>query len=325
VTRLGGIIAFGRGTREALTKVMRYAPARTPVVLVGATGTGKSFFAEALHQASGRTGPFVDVTAHELAPELARSALFGHTTGAFTGADRKHVGYLAQAERGTLLLDDFHLMRRSVQAMLLRALERSAYRPLGAERDVPVTCRLAFGVGEEPARLVERGRMLQDLRSRLGYMVVRLPSLAERRREIPALAQRFLGLAPEETGVLSGPSQFTPSALEALGAHHYPGNVRDLRELVREGYLHAVQAGSEVLGVEHLDESVWGVRRFDRRASREEKRRLIEWALQGAGGNMSEAARRVGAHRNTVAALRARLPCADYCCPTTRTGTPVLS
>ncbi len=277
------------------------------MVFVGETGTGKSYFAEALHQASRRTGPFVDVTAQELAPELARSALFGHVAGAFTGADRKHLGYLAQAERGTLLLDDFHLMRRSVQAMLLRALERGAYRPLGAERDVPVVCRLAFGVGEEPARLVERGRMLQDLRSRLGFMIVRLPALAERREEIPALAQRFLGLAPEETGVVSGPSQFTPSALEALGAHHYPGNVRDLRELVREGYLHAVQAGSEVLGIEHLDESVWRALRVGRQRSREENWRLIKWALEAENGNVARAAGRVQAGRNAVRAVKTRV------------------
>lgn len=297
---LSGMIALSGGMLDALTKVTRYAPARTPVVFVGETGTGKSYFAEALHQASGRGGPFVDVTAQELAPELARSALFGHVAGAFTGADRKHVGYLAQAERGTLLLDDFHLMRRSVQAMLLRALERGVYRPVGAERDVPVTCRLTFGLGDEPARLVERGRMLQDLKSRLGFMVVRLPSLAERRADIPALAQRFLGLAPEETGVPAGPARFTPSALEALGAHHYPGNVRDLRELVREGYLHAVQAGSDVLGIEHLDESVWGALRVGRRRSREENRRLIQWALEAEGGNVARAAARIGAGRNAV-------------------------
>jgi DNA-binding NtrC family response regulator len=300
------MVALSGGVLDAVTRVMRYGPARTPVVFVGETGTGKSYFAAALHQASGRTGPFLDVTAQELAPELAPSALFGHVAGAFTGADRKHLGYLAQAERGTLLLDDFHLMRRSVQAMLLRALERGVYRPVGAERDVPVTCRLVFGVGEELARLVERGRMLQDLRSRLGFMVVRLPSLGERREEIPALAQRFLGLAPEETGVTPGPGTFTSSALEALGAHRYPGNVRDLRELVREGYLHAVQAGSDVLGIEHLDESVWGALRLGRRRSRQENRRLIEWALVAERGNVLRAARRVGVSKNTVKAVRER-------------------
>jgi DNA-binding NtrC family response regulator len=101
------------------------------------------------------------------------------------------------------------------------------------------------------------------------------------------------------------PTRFTSAALEALGAHHYPGNVRDLRELVREGYLHGVQAGSAVLGVEHLDESVWGSVRVDRRRSREENRRLIEWALRAEGGNVARAARRLRASRNTVANVRA--------------------
>src|SRR5258708_31903355 len=174
-----GMVGVSGGVLDAGTRVMRYGPARTPVVFVGETGTGKSYFAEALHQASRRTGPFVDVTAQELAPELARSALFGHVAGAFTGADRKHLGYLAQAERGTLLLDDFHLMRRSVQAMLLRALERGAYRPLGAERDVPGVCRLAFGVGEEPARLAAPHRPLPHPPTPLGATVLPLPPLSE--------------------------------------------------------------------------------------------------------------------------------------------------
>ncbi len=178
---LSSVIALSGGMLDVLTKVTRYAPARSPVVFVGEPGTGKSLLAAAMHEASERLGPFVDVTAQELAPELARSALFGHVRGAFTGAERSHVGYLAQAERGTLLLDDFHLMGRSVQAMLLRAIERSAYRPVGAERDVPLSCRLVFGLGADPDRLVERRQMLPDLRGRLGFMVVRMPTLAERR------------------------------------------------------------------------------------------------------------------------------------------------
>src|SRR5260221_9396903 len=102
------MIALSGGVLDAVSKVTRYAAARTPVVFVGQTGTGKSYFAEALHQASGRAGPFVDVTAQELAPELARSALFGHVAGAFTGADRKHVGSLAQARRGALWFAHCH-------------------------------------------------------------------------------------------------------------------------------------------------------------------------------------------------------------------------
>ncbi len=303
---LSGVIALSDGMLEAVRKVMRYAPARSPVVFVGEPGTGKSLFAAALHEASERTGPFVDVSALELAPDLARSALFGHVRGAFTGADRAHLGYLAQAERGTLLLDDFHLTRRSMQAMLLRAIERGVYRRVGAERDVPMTCRLVFGLGTDPDRLVEQRKMLPDLRSRLGFMVVHMPTLAERREEIPALAARFLALAPQDTGVANGPAQFSANAITALTVHHYPANVRDLRELVREGYLHAVQMGSAVLGIEHLDESVWAALRVSRQRSRDENHQLIEWALEAEAGNVTRVARRLRASRHTVAEVKAR-------------------
>ncbi len=304
VQLLSSVVALSSDMLDVLTRVLRYAPARSPVVFVGEPGTGKSLFAAVLHELSERTGPFVDVTAQELAPELARSALFGHVRGAFTGAERSHLGYLAQAERGTLLLDDFHLMRRSVQAMLLRAIERNAYRPVGAERDVPMTCRLVFGLGTHPDRLVEQRKMLPDLRSRLGFMVVRLPPLADRREEIPSLAARFLSLAPEDTGVAGGPTQFAPSALGALTVHYYPANIRDLRELVREGYLHARQTSSALLGIEHLDSSIWAGAVVDRRRSREENRRLIIWALEAEHGNVLRAARRLGVSKNTVKAVR---------------------
>jgi len=300
---LSSVIALSSGMLDVLTRVMRYAAARSPVVFVGEPGTGKSLFAAVLHEASERPGPFVEVSAQELAPELTRSALFGHVRGAFTGAERAHVGYLAQAERGTLLLDDFHLMRRSVQAMLLRAIERNAYRPVGAERDVPMTCRLVFGLGRDPGRLVAQRRMLPDLRSRLGFMVVKLPPLAERREEIPPLAAHFLSRAPEDLGVAGGPTEFSPTAIAALTVHPYPANVRDLRELVREGYLHARQIGSAVLGVEHLDGSIWAVQRG---RNREENRRLITWALEAERGNVLRAARRVGVSKNTVKAVRAK-------------------
>lgn len=305
---LTSAIALSAGMVDVLERVARYGPARTPVVFVGAVGTGKSHFARALHEASGRTGAFVDVTAQEFGRDLALSQLFGHIRGAFTGADRAHVGYFGQAERGTLLLDDFHLLHRSQQAMLLRVLEQGAYRPLGAERDVPLGCRVVVGLGDEPDTLVERGRMLADLRSRLGFMIVRMPPLAERSAEVPVLAALFLSRAPEDTGVPNGPSQFTPAALAILMDHQYSGNVRELRELVKEAYLHAVQDGSAQLGAEHLDPSVGRGRRYDRAMSWEEKRRLIDVALAAERGNVTRAARRVGASRNTVLAVRGRTP-----------------
>src|SRR5438105_9906761 len=129
-----------------LGQIHLFAPAET-VVFEGATGTGKSYLAQALHEASGRRGAFVDVSAGEFEPGLALDQFFGHVRGAFTGAMSRHRGLFAEAEVGTLLIDEFHLLRRSQQAMLIRALERRAYLPIAHERDGRVTCSLAGGVG----------------------------------------------------------------------------------------------------------------------------------------------------------------------------------
>src|SRR6266498_2333656 len=115
---------------EVLGQIRLFAPAET-VVFEGATGTGKSYLAEALHEASGRRGAFIDVSAGEFEPGLALDQLFGHVRGAFTGAMSRHRGLFAEAEGGTLLIDEFHLLSRGQQAMLIRALERRVYRPIG--------------------------------------------------------------------------------------------------------------------------------------------------------------------------------------------------
>src|SRR6266545_4604302 len=179
-------------TADVMERVKRYAPARTPVVFVGDTGTGKSFFAKILHELSGRGGPFVDVTAAELHPDRAESQIFGHVRGAYTGAVSRRGGLVNAAQGGTLLFDDFQLMERSVQALLLRAVESGRYRPMGADRDLDLDCRLLFGVAEDLDRLVADGRLLKDLRWRMGLCVVTIPPLSERIGEIGPLAQRFL-------------------------------------------------------------------------------------------------------------------------------------
>ena len=287
-----------------LGQIHLFAPAET-VVFEGATGTGKSYLAHALHEASGRRGPFVDVSAGEFEPGLALDQLFGHVRGAFTGAMSRHRGLFAEAEGGTLLIDEFHLLRRSQQAMLIRALERRVYRPIGYERDVPVTCAVVVGVEEGLDRLVGRGRMRANLRSRLGQCVVRVPTLDERRDEIASLAHQFLRQCPAVTHAADGPTGFARDTLSMLEVANYPANLRDLREVVKAGYLRA--RGRHEVGLEHLPEWVRIPLRYDRRLDRETKLRLAEWALRASGGHVGEAAARIGAHRNTVSALTAGL------------------
>ena len=289
---------------EVLERVRRFAPADT-VVFEGATGTGKSYLAEALHELSGRRGAFIDVSAGELDPGLALDQLFGHVRGAFTGAMSRHRGLFAEAEGGTLLIDEFQLLRRSEQAKLIRALERRVYRPVGSERDVPVTCSVVVGVEEELDRLVAHARMRANVRSRLGHCIVHVPTLDERREEIASFAQHFLSQCPVMTHADDGPTRFTPDALALLEVARYPANVRDLREVVKAGFLQA--RGHGELGVEHLAEWVRTPLNYDRRMDRATKLRLVEWALRASGGHVGRAAARIGAHRNTVTTLGAEL------------------
>src|SRR6266566_2049222 len=254
-----------------LGQIHLFAPAET-VVFEGATGTGKSYLAEALHEASGRRGAFIDVSAGEFEPGLALDQLFGHVRGAFTGALSRHRGLFAEAEAGTLLIDEFHLLRHSQQAMLIRALERRVYRPIGYERDVPVTCAVLVGVEEGLDRLVARGRMRANLRSRLGQCVVRMPTLDERRDELASLAHHFLRQCPVATHAADGPSRFGPDALGVLELANYPANLRDLREVVKAGYLRA--RGRDEVCVEHLPEWVRVPLRYDRRMDHATKQRL---------------------------------------------------
>src|SRR2546427_5372959 len=147
---MASAVATSATMLDVLDRLRRYAESSTPVVLVGETGTGKSYFARVLHERSGRCGTFVDATAGELDPELAPSQLFGHVRGAFTGAVSQRVGLFGEAASGTLLFDDFHLLSSSLQYLLLAAFDLHAYRPVGTDRRLPVTCRLVVGLGEDP-------------------------------------------------------------------------------------------------------------------------------------------------------------------------------
>ncbi len=300
--RCAGVVATSAAMADVLHRVRLFAAARTPVVLVGETGTGKSFLAASMHDQSGRPGTLVDVTAGELRPELARADIFGHERGAFTGAVARRVGLLEQAQNGTFLLDDFHLLDPDVQSALLRAVEARRYRPLGAQRDVPLSCGLVFGVGRDLDVLVAEGRLLRDLRYRLGYCVIQIPRLEERREEIAPLARLFLAQCLEETSVPDGPAQFASDVIPLLESAAYTGNVRELKGRLRAAYLLA-RGEPEVRAIHFA-----GLRQdrhvFPRRGERAKQLRAVEWALARTAGRVGAAARLLGVSRNTVSALR---------------------
>ncbi|MGH7537640.1 MAG: sigma-54-dependent transcriptional regulator [Gemmatimonadales bacterium] len=299
-------VALSSAMVEALRRAKVYAPASTPIVLVGATGTGKTFFADFIHRLSKRPDGFRGFSVGTAAPLLVLDDLFGHVEGAYTDARRPRVGWFATVGRGTLLLDDFQNLARGAQKQLLQVLDHRTYSPIGSSREVPVECRVIIAMNEPPDALVERGRLLPDLRHRLGYCEIRFAGLAERRGEIATLAARFLAECRGRTGV-DGPARIAPEAVTLLEGAPWPGNLRQLQGELVLAYLEARADGAAEIQARHLHERVRTVVPYKRRGDPEENWRAISRALAHTGGRVDEAARLLGVSRATIFNARARV------------------
>jgi DNA-binding NtrC family response regulator len=206
-----------------------------------------------------------------------------------------------------VLLDDFQHLGKREQLLLLRVLDAQEYRPLGADRRVSVQARLVVGVNADLDELVSRDALVPDLRYRLGYHVLRLPRLAARPEDIPLLAHRFVQQCAAEANS-SGPVGFTLDALTALEFADWPGNVRQLRQVIRVAFGSAM--GEEQIRADHLPPEIRHTPQFRSNASPVYKRQVVAWALRRSGGRIQVAAQLLGVHRNTITALKPPV-CAD--------------
>ena len=203
------------------------------MLIHGQSGTGKELFARAIHKASPRaSGPFVALNCSAIPESLFESELFGHAKGAFTGATREHPGLFRAAEGGTLFLDEIGDMPLSFQVKLLRALQERVIRPVGSTESVPVDVRIISATHQDLDQALEENTFREDLYYRLNVVTLELPSLAERREDIPLLANHFLINFPdtEKRGI----SGFAPEAMEAMVSAPWPGNVRQLYNEVEQ-------------------------------------------------------------------------------------------
>ncbi len=207
--------------------ICRIAPLSVPVWVEGETGVGKEQVAQALHAASGRVGPFVSVNVCAIAEPMFEAAFFGHVRGAFTGATSDSPGYFAEADNGTLFLDEVSGLSLSSQAKLLRAVETLRFRPVGARKDRESRFRIVAASNEPFGALQRSGRFRSDLGFRLRGSVMALPPLRERLDDIASLAQHFI----DASGVTTLRS-ITPDAVRLLRCDRWPGNVRELRQLI---------------------------------------------------------------------------------------------
>ena len=251
----GDVIGKSVAMHKVLELAARIAPSKTSVLITGESGTGKERIARRIHELSDRaSGPFLVVNCGALPENLMESELFGHEKGAFTGAVERTRGVFREAEGGTLLLDELGELPLPLQVKLLRVLQEKAVRPVGATRESPVDVRVLAATNRNIEEDVEAGKFRQDLYYRINVIRLELPALRERLEDVPALAEALIRRLAREMGKeLRG---FTPDALRALMSYQYPGNVRELENILeRAGTL----AGSPVIGLGDLPESVSGL------------------------------------------------------------------
>jgi len=229
--------------------ILKLARSQAPVFLSGASGTGKEVAARLIHDLSPRReAHFVPVNCGAIPSELMESEFFGHKKGSFTGAVADKQGLFQQANGGTLFLDEIADLPLAMQVKLLRAIQEKTVRAIGDTKEVAVDIRLLSATHKDLAQLVAANNFRQDLYYRINVIELKLPALNERAHDIPALAQHFLALIREEWQ-LEGSPQLSEDAIQRLKAHHFAGNVRELRNLLERAI---TLAESDIIAVEHL-------------------------------------------------------------------------
>ena len=230
---LEGIVFCSSRMAELMAEARMVANSDASILIRGDSGTGKEVLARAIHRASPRArGPFVAINCGAIPEQLLESELFGHVKGAFTGAAASRVGLVQAANRGTLFLDEIGDMPLSLQVKLLRVLQERVVRPVGATRAEPVDVRLLSATHRDLDAAMAQGQFREDLYYRLDVVSLTLPTLDDRREDIPMLAAHFVQLVAAKYGKpITG---FAPDALEALASASWPGNVRQLYNVVEQ-------------------------------------------------------------------------------------------
>lgn len=297
-----GIVGDHPGMRRAIEIGAMLAPSHSPVLVFGETGTGKELFSRFIHRLSGRPkGAFVAVNCAAIPEDLVESLLFGHKKGAFTGAIADQVGKFDAANQGTLFLDELGELPFPAQAKLLRVLQDGLVEPIGATKPYKVDVRVIGATNRDLRNLIRQGRFREDLFYRLNVGEVKLPPLRERRSDIPKHA---LYILDRVNGSLRRPKRLSPEALSRLQAHSWPGNIRDLENVIersvrlcRRDVLEAddLLITEPVTYVDPLDALPDPYEGFslDEFLSSARKQ-LILRALEASEGNQSKAARMLG-------------------------------
>ncbi|WP_031501019.1 sigma-54-dependent transcriptional regulator [Bryobacter aggregatus] len=292
---IGNSPAFQRVVEQATLA----ARADARVLLIGESGTGKELLAAHIHQSSPfASGPFVKVNCAAIPNELIESELFGHEKGAFTGATAMRRGKFELADGGTLFLDEVGDLASASQAKLLRVLQEGEFHRVGGEQSIKVQVRVVSATNKDLQALAQKQQFREDLYYRLAVVPIRMPSLRERVNDIPAMVEYFLDEFCRRNAFK--PKTISPAALEALANYHWPGNARELRNIVERM---AILTPGDAIDEESVpvEIEIAGISRNSLHEAREgaEREALLK-ALDDSGWNVSQAARALGLERTNL-------------------------
>lgn len=251
--KLGELIGASPGIQKIFGLVERVGPSDATVLITGESGTGKELVANALHRSSSRKdGPFVAVNCGAIPAELLESELFGHKRGAFTGATSDTQGMFREANGGTIFLDEVGELPPAMQVKILRALQERVIRPVGASADFPIDVRVLAATNRHLRTEVAEGRFREDLFFRINVINIHLPPLRDRVGDIELLTATFVKRKAK------GPVTITPAAMDLIRSHAFPGNVRELENMIER----ALVLGGDIIAPEHLPEIVPATRQL---------------------------------------------------------------
>jgi DNA-binding NtrC family response regulator len=311
--QLSGMIGHSVRMRQIFGLIKKIAPMNVPVVIQGETGTGKELAARAIHEYSPRRrGPFLVLDCGAIPPNLIESEFFGHEKGSFTGATSARPGAFERAHGGTIFLDEMGELRLDLQPKLLRVLENREVRRVGGNDVIQVDVRVIAATNRDLPKEVAAGNFREDLYFRLSVINIQLPSLRERREDIPHLARAML--AAPEVVAKHGLLRIGPAAMNVLMAYAWPGNVRELTNVI--SHVLTFSEGEEILP-EHLParlrgQETQGPLPFNEHLSFKEakeqlldsfEREYVSTVLKRCAGNISQAARESGLHRKSIERL----------------------
>lgn len=297
--RHGGIIASSAGMRDAVALAERVAPHPTTVLVTGESGTGKELIARLIHEVSGVAGNFVPINCGAIPENLLESELFGHVRGSFTGANSDRTGLFEEADNGTLFLDEIGELPQSLQVKLLRALQSGEIRRVGDSKPRQVNVRIVAATARDLESEVQTGEFRSDLYYRINVVRIHLPPLRHRREEVPLLARHFIEAYNEALGMeIEG---LQPEALKRMQGYSWPGNVREVENVVERAMVIATGSSIELDDLPEIVRDPESMVRISldtlssdelsvKKRSAELEKHLISRALEVTEGNRTRAA-----------------------------------